>query len=99
MPLFEFRKGFLHPHILDRLQDGAPLYLLDALSPDELKIAEQELINALKAGDDWPFLGLGHIKSQKALPELYEWLGKSDKGMKVKIAYAIFQISRDKKMI
>jgi hypothetical protein len=97
--LDKFRKEFLQPSTLVRLQDGVPLRLLDALSPEELKIAEEELINALKPGDDWPFRGLGHIKSKKSLPKLYGWLEKSEKGMKVKIAYVIFQISRDKKMI
>jgi len=72
---------------------------LDKLSSDELKTAEADLIKSANVGDTWPIIGLGHIKSTQALPTLYNLLDKSKKGFKVTIAYAIFQICQDQKMI
>jgi hypothetical protein len=94
-----FRKEFLQANSWSQRKDGVPLNLLDNLPVEELKIAEQELIDALSLRDSWPFRGLGHIKSQKSLPAMYGWLEKSETGTKVVIAYSIFQISRDEKMI
>src|ERR1700742_1607548 len=90
-----FRERFLHANSWDLRKDGAPLDLLDNLSPETLQIVEQELIDAMSLRDDWLFRGLGHIKSVKALPAMYEWLEKSKQAMKVTIAHAIFQISCD----
>ena len=49
----------------------------------------------LSLRDDWPILGLAHLRSRRALGRLKELLGKSEGGMKVKIAAAIYQISGD----
>ena len=80
-------------------KDGVPLDLLDNLSADELNTAEAELIQSANLGDSWQIIGLGHIKSVKALPTLYKLLDQSEKGMKVTIAHSIFQINNDQKMV
>lgn len=94
-----FRTEYLHANTWVQKKDGVPLDILDRLSASEIKIAEAELIQAASLRDDWPIIGLGHIKSKNALPTLYELLGKSNGAMKVKIAHSIFQIVRDSKMI
>ncbi len=94
-----FRQEFLGANTWAQRKDGVPLDLLDKLSEDELKTAEVELIKSANLDDTWPILGLGHIKSTQALPTLYNLLDKSKKGFKVTIAYSIFQISKDQKMI
>lgn len=93
-----FRKDFLKADAWPQRKDGVPLDLLDNLSSDELKTAEQELLKAVSLRDDWPIIGLGHIKSKEALPILYNLLEKSKGAMKVTIAHSIFQISADEKM-
>jgi hypothetical protein len=93
-----FRKNFLEPTTWTQRKDGVPLYLLDSLSPDELKTAEKEMIKAASIGDDWSIIGLGHIKSIESLPMLYSLLSKSKKVMTMTIAHAIFGISQDEKM-
>jgi hypothetical protein len=93
-----FRKEFLGANTWAQRKDGVPLALLDNLSSEELKVAESELIKATSLCDDWPILGLGHIKSKDALPILFKLLADSKGAMKVKIAHSIFQISRDDKM-
>ena len=94
-----FRREFLGANTWAQKKDGVPLELLDNLSVDELKTAESELIKAANLDDTWPILGLGHVKSTQALPILYNLLDKSTKGFKVAIAYSIFQISNDQKMV
>lgn len=94
-----FRDEFLNANTWSQRKDGVPLDLLDNLSDEELKIAEKELIDIVSTKDDWPIMGLGHIKSQKALKKLYNLLPQSKKGMKVTIAHSIFQICEDKEMI
>jgi hypothetical protein len=94
-----FRQEYLGANTWAQRKDGVPLYLLDKLSPDELKKAEADLIKSASPGDTWPILGLGHIKSTQALPTLYNLLHKSKKGFKITIAYSIFQICQDRKMI
>jgi hypothetical protein len=93
-----FRNDFLGANSWPQRKDGVPLELLDNLSPDELKTAEHELIKAVSLRDDWPIIGLGHIKSKESLPILYNLLNKSKGAMKVIIAHSIFQISQDEKM-
>lgn len=93
-----FRKDFLGANSWPQRKDGIPLDLLDNLSPDELKTAEQELLKAASLRDDWPIIGLGHIKSKEALPILYDLLEKSKGAMKVIIAHSVFQIAQDEKM-
>ncbi len=94
-----FRKGFLEANSWAQRKDGVPLDLLDNLTDEELKIAEVELINVVSLKDNWPIVGLGHIKSKDALPTLYDFLDKSKGSMKVTIAHSIFQIYQDTKMI
>ncbi|NAY91101.1 hypothetical protein GTQ34_04140 [Muricauda sp. JGD-17] len=94
-----FRDEYLNANSWGQRKNGVPLDLLDNLSNEELEVAEKELIEKLSLKDDWPIHGLGHIKSQKALPKLYNLLQKSKKGMKVSIAHSIFQISKDEEMI
>jgi hypothetical protein len=94
-----FRKEFLEANSWTQRKDGVPLDLLDNLTDEELKIAEVELIKVASLKDDWPIVGLGHIKSKNALPTLYDLLDKSKDAMKVTIAHSIFQICQDTKMI
>ncbi len=93
-----FRKDFLGANSWSQRKDGIPLDLLDNLSPDELKTAEQELLKTASLRDDWPVVGLGHIKSKEALPILYDLLQKGQGAMKIIIAHSIFQIAQDEKM-
>ena len=94
-----FLKDFLGASTWGQRKDGVPLDLLDNLTPDELKTAELELIKSANLGDTWPIIGLGHIKSTQALPALYSLLDESKQSFKVTIAYSIFQICKDEKMI
>ena len=87
-----FRDEFLNANTWSQRKDGVPLDLLDNLSDEELKIAEKELIDVVSTKDDWPIMGLGHIKSQNALKKLYNLLPQSKKGMKVTIAHSIFPV-------
>lgn len=94
-----FRKEFLEANTWAQRKDGVPLDLLDNLTNEELKIAEIELINVASLKDNWPIVGLGHIKSKDALSKLYDLIDKSKGSMKVTIAHSIFQICQDTKMI
>lgn len=94
-----FRKEFLEANTWAQRKDGVPIDLLDNLTDEQKKIAEVELINVLSIKDNWPIVGLGHIKSKDALPKLYDLLDKSKGSMKVTIAHSIFQICQDTKMI
>ncbi len=93
-----FRNEFLGANTWAQRKDGVPLNLLDNLSVEELMRAETELIKAVSLRDDWPIVGLGHIKSKDALPTLIKLLADSKGVMRVKIAHSIFQISQDDKM-
>jgi hypothetical protein len=97
--LDKFRKEFLEANSWAQRKDGVPLDLLDNLTSEELKVAEIELINVVSLKDNWPIVGLGHIKSKDALPTLYGLLDKSKGSIKVTIAHSIFQICQDNKMI
>lgn len=94
-----FRKEFLNAHSWSQRKGGVPLGLLEDLSSEELLIVEDELIEALHGTDDWIVMGLGHIKSQGALPKLYNVLSNNRGAMKVTIAHAIYKICGDQKMI
>jgi hypothetical protein len=94
-----FRKEFLEANSWAQRKDGVPLDLLDNLTTEEVKIAEVELIKLASLKDNWPIVGLGHIKSKDALPKLYDLLDKSKGSMKVTIAHSIFQICQDTQMI
>jgi len=73
--------------------------LLDKLNPSELAIAEKELIKNLKTDDSWPVSALGHIRSNAALPSLYNLLHRASAYGKVIAAHAIFNICKDERMI
>lgn len=94
-----FRKEFLEANTWAQRKDGVPLELLDNLTSEELKTAEIELIKVASLRDNWPIVGLGHIKSKDSLPTLYDLLNKSKGAMKVTIAHSIFQICQDTKMV
>jgi hypothetical protein len=94
-----FRQEFLGANTWAQRKDGVPLDLLDNLSVDELKTAEAELIQTANLGDSWQIIGLGHIKSSKALPLLYKLLDQSKQSIRVTIARSIFQINSDQQMI
>jgi hypothetical protein len=97
--LDKFRKDFLNARTYAQIKDGVPLDLLDKLSPEEVKIAEKELIESLSLRNTWPIIGLGHIKSETALPSLNHLLHKAQKGVKVAIAHSIYQISGEEVMV
>jgi hypothetical protein len=97
--LEQFKRDFLNANTWDQRKDGVPFVLLDRLSPEERQLAEDMLIEALSLKDPWPVLGLGHIRSVKALSALYSLLEEGRLAMKVNIAYAIYEINQDKKMI
>lgn len=97
--LHYFRKEFLHANSWGQRKDGAPFYLLDKLNSDELAIAEDELMQQADSGDTWPVLGLGHIRSQKSLPLLYDLIPKTALETKIAIAHSIFKINKDETMI
>ena len=94
-----FRDEYLNANSWEQRKDGVPLDLLDSLSDSEKKIAEKELIDILSTKDDWPIMGLGHIKSQNSLTKLYDLIPESKKGMKITIAHSIYQICEDTEMI
>ena len=94
-----FRNEFLNANTWAQRKDGVPLYLLDKLSAEELKTAENELIKAADPGDTWPIIGLGHIKSKNSLPVLYKLLPKSGKYFRITVACSIYKICQDRSMI
>ena len=94
-----FRKDYLNANTWAQRKDGVPLDLLDALTKDELKIAESELINSASLKDTWQIIGLGHIKSTNSLSKLYGLLSNANSYMRIVIAHSIFQICKDKTMI
>lgn len=94
-----FRQGFFGANTWAQRKDGVPLDLLDKLSVKELEIAENELILSANLGDNWPIIGLGYMKSLKALPMLYDLLEKSEKAIRLTIAHSIFEVCQDPKMI
>ena len=94
-----FRNEFLGADTWVQRKDGVPLYLLDNLSASELPIAENELLENARPGDTWPIIGLGHIRSTRALPKLYQLLTNSHKLNKITVAHSIYQVCQDEKMI
>ena len=94
-----FRKDYLNANTWAQRKDGVPLDLLDNLTEEERKIAEQELLQAASLTDSWSIMGLGHLKSHTALPKLYELLSQSKKSQKIIIAHTIYLICGDKEMM
>ena len=97
--LDKFKREFLQANTWVQRKDGVPLYLLEKLSIEERSIAEHEMIRSLSLNDTWPIMGLAHIKSRKALPKLYDLLDQSKEHYKITLAYAIYQICNNGKMI
>ena len=93
-----FEIDFLEANSWPQRKEGVPLNLLDALDADERAMAEAALLQRLSPGDDWPALGLGHLRSQKALAPLRALLAKSAGTVRAAAALAIWQISRDPAM-
>ncbi|OON69057.1 hypothetical protein [Hymenobacter sp. CRA2] len=90
--LDHFRQEFFDP--IDQYlawHDGydANTAALDALTPAEQAVAEQELIAGLQArtADSRAIIGLGHLRSRAALPVLHEFLASAG-------AYALPAIAR-----
>jgi len=97
--LERFQRDFLHANTWAQRKDGVPLDLLDVLSAEERQQAEDALIEAADDKDAWPVRGLGHLCSTKALPVLYTLLEKCQLAMKINVAFAIYQINRDDRMV
>jgi len=93
-----FEWGLLNANSWEQRKDGFPRELLDNLDAEDRELAEEAMIQQLSLRDDWPARGLGHIRSQKALPKLQKLFPKATGVMRAAIALAIWQISRDLKM-
>lgn len=93
-----FEIDFLEANSWRQRKEGVPLNLLDALGADERAMAEAALLQRLSPRDDWPALGLGHLRSQKALVPLRTLLPESAGAVRAASALAIWQISRDPAM-
>lgn len=93
-----FVEQFLEANDWPSRKDGCPVELLDALSEDEKQVAEEELLSRLTPGDDWLIRGLGHLKTQAALPRLKALIEKTHDSMRACVALAIWKISKDDSM-
>jgi hypothetical protein len=93
-----FVTNFLEAKTWATRKDGVPLSLLDALSDTDKAKAERALLQRLSLGDDWPTIGLGHLKSTAAGPRLRQMLAKAEGSMKATIATALWKIDRDDSM-
>lgn len=80
-------------------KDGVPVEILDELTSEEKEKAEGELIKRLDIRDDWAAIGLGHMKSEKAAPILYDLLAKASGVVKAQIATALWKICGDAEML
>lgn len=80
-------------------RDGVPIEILDELTQVEKEKAESELIKRLDLDDSWPAIGVGHLKSAKAVPKLYELLPKASASVKAQIATALWKICEDENML
>ncbi len=97
--LENFRNGFLNANSWEKRKDGPPLYLLDALTESEKKIAAKELCDAAIPGDSWHIIGIGYLRSEESLPKLYSLLTKGGHGFRVAVAHSIFLTNKDPAMI
>ncbi len=96
----KFADGFLNAYSWPERKEGPPIELLDVLDADERSRAEDVLIARLSSWrDDWPIIGLGHLRSKKSLPFLKKILRNARGSMKAHIATAIWKISSDPKML
>jgi hypothetical protein len=97
--LLVFRRDFLNANTWAQRKDGVPLELLDNLTPQELKIAEKELLAQASLHDSWLIIALGHIRSEKSLPRLYKLLKTAACDFKVIVARSIYLINQDANII
>jgi hypothetical protein len=94
----KFVRGYLNAHSWEDCKDGCPLELLDDLYGQEKEMAEAELIKRLPQHDQWSIAGLGHLRSQRALPMLRELLTQVTKSTIAYAALAIWKITHDATM-
>ena len=86
---YQHRNGFSNEHLIDKL------------SEDEKFKVETELINLLKKTPDMLIVDtLGYMKSERALPVLYELVEKAGEGMaKLILASSIYGINKNKELV
>jgi len=87
---YEHRNGFSNKSIID------------GLSTEEKGVIEEQLIKKLELGDEDLLIveTLSYLKSEKALPLLYELLNKSsDDRVRIIIAVSIFDINQDDSLV
>lgn len=86
---YQHRNGFSNEHLIDNLSDE-----------EKLKV-EAELINILQKKHDMLVVEtLSYLKSEKALPILYDLLANlHDEMAKIITSIAIYELNHDQKMI
>lgn len=86
---YQHRNGFSNEQLIDKLND------------EEIFKVEKELITMLQKKPDMLIVEtLGYMKSEKAIPILYELMESLNNEMaKIIIATSIFEINQDQKMI
>jgi hypothetical protein len=94
-----FVEQYLEAKSWPERKDGPPVELLDKLTPAERERAEGELISRLDTWDSWPAVGLGHMRSQKAAPNLYALLARARGTVKAEVATALWKICGDEEML
>jgi hypothetical protein len=93
---------FLPPQTYQHRKDGPTLGLIDKLTSEEKFVFEQKLIERLEKGDTdiWIVEGLAYVKSEKALPALYNLLSRTGmKPSRITIESSIYQICKDPLMV
>lgn len=95
----EFVENYLEANSWAARKDGAPVELIDRLTTTQRRAAEEELIKRLGTGDPWFVIGLGHLKSEKAVPALYDLLNRSKGAVKAEVATALWKIRQDDEML
>lgn len=95
----QFVTGYLEALTWAERKDGIPLELLNQLSDEERERAVDELIERLSIEDTWPIIGLGHLRSRKAVPKLRDLLAVSQGKIRAAIATAIWKIEKDEEML
>lgn len=94
-----FHRGFFEADSWELRKDGPPLECLDDLTDQERERAGQALVDALKPGDSWPIIALGHLKSQQAVPALRKLLGETEGIARACAATSIWHAVSDPSMI
>lgn len=95
-----FVDGYLNATSWPERKDGPPTELLDALNEEERDKAGEQLITRLSSWrDDWPIIGLGHLRSTASLHHLKSLLRRAVGSSKAYIATSIWKIDGDDEMI